>query len=130
MIDKPGEGESEVQTSNCTSNDLWMSLASPQPEHALLYRTVVQTAADVQDIQNSPSISMGPYLIRTGQTKLLTRISVYSERGSSPTQVRLLYMNALALCVWKAMDKHPRIVGAQKRPPRTALLTFGVPFSN
>jgi hypothetical protein len=38
-------------------------------------------------------------------------------------------MNAVALVVWKAMGKLPNLIGAQHRPPKTALLSFGVPFS-
>jgi hypothetical protein len=38
-------------------------------------------------------------------------------------------MNAVALRVWKAMGKKPSVIGAQYRPSRTSLLTFGVPFS-
>jgi hypothetical protein len=72
---------------------------------------------------------MGPYLIDSGQTRLLTTISIYSQRGENREQVRLLYMNAVALLVWKAMGKRPNLIGAQHRPPKTALLTFGVPFS-
>ena len=103
-----------------TSNDLLLSLT---------YGTIAQNATDVEDVQNSPAISMGPYLINSEQTELLSSISVYSERGTSRDQVRLLYMNAVALCIWTAMGKRPRIIDAQKRPPRTALLAYGVPFS-
>lgn len=103
-----------------TSNDLLFGLT---------YRTIAQSVTDVEDVQNSPAISMGPYLIHSGQTELLSSISVYSERGTSRDQIRLLYMNAVALCVWTAMGKRPQIIDAQKRPPRTALLAYGVPFS-
>lgn len=72
---------------------------------------------------------MGPYLISSEQTRLLTTLSIYSLRGGSREQIRLLYMNAAALRVWKTMGKQPNIVGAQQRPPHAALLTFGVPFS-
>ena len=80
----------------------------------------------VQNTQNAPSVSMGPYLIESGQTRLLTKISIYSERGESREQVRLLYMNAVALQVWIAMGKKPSVIGAQYRPSRTSLLAFGV----
>jgi hypothetical protein len=73
--------------------------------------------------------ALGPYLLKSGQTQLLTTISIYSQRGESREQVRLLYMNAAALLIWKAMGKRPRLIGAQYRPPQTALLAFGVPFS-
>lgn len=93
------------------------------------YTVIAQSAEEVQDIQNAPAVSMGPYLVSVEKTNLLTTISVYSERGDSREQVRLLYMNAIALGIWKAMGKQARLVGAKHRPPQTALLTFGVPFS-
>jgi hypothetical protein len=68
-------------------------------------------------------------LIESGQTRLLTTISIYSQRGENRDQIRLLYMNATALRIWKAMGRNPTMVGAQHRPPRTALLMYGVPFS-
>jgi hypothetical protein len=111
------------------SNDLLLLFASQHLQNAFPYATLAQTANDVQDLQNSPAISIGPYLITTGQTELLRSISIYSERGTNREQVRLLYMNAAALDVWKAMGKRTHIIRAQKRPPRTAQLAFGVPFS-
>jgi hypothetical protein len=60
----------------------------------------------------------------------VTTISIYSERGGNRDQVRLLYMNAAAVRIWKAMGRNPTMVGAQHRPPRTALLMYGVPFSD
>ena len=77
---------------------------------------------------NSPAESMGPYLISSEQTRLLTTLSVYSLQGDSHEQVRLLYMNATALRVWRAMGKQARLVGAEHRPPHAAVLSFGVPF--
>ena len=112
-----------------TSNDLLFSLDGGRSRRSLNYEIVAQSEEEVQDIQNSPAISMGPYLIESGQTQLLTTISIYSERGESLEQVRLLYMNAVALRVWKAMGKKPSLIGAQYRPSRTSLLTFGVPFT-
>ena len=94
-----------------------------------MYGTIAQTASDVQDVENSPAISIGPYLIISGQSELLRSISIYSERGKGSEQVRLLYMNAAALRVWRAMGKRADIIHAQKRPPRTAQLAYGVPFS-
>jgi hypothetical protein len=72
---------------------------------------------------------MGSYLLESGQTQLLTTISIYSQRGESREQIRLLYMNAAALLIWEAMGKRPRLIGAQHRPPEAALLALGVPFS-
>jgi hypothetical protein len=117
------------ETYSPTSNDLFLLLSSQHLQNAFPYETIAQTASDIQDVQNSPAISMGPYLIISGQTELLRSISVYSERGKSREQVRLLYMNTEALGIWRAMGKRTHIIGAQKRPPRTAHLAYGVPFS-
>jgi len=113
-----------------TSNDLLISLDMRHSRRSPNYEIVAQSAEEVQDIQNAPAVSMGPYLIESGQTQLLTTISIYSKRGESPEQMRLLYMNAVALRVWKAMEKKPSLIGVQYRPSRTSLLTFGVPFSS
>ena len=112
-----------------TSNDRLLLLTSQRLHDAFAYGTIAQTASDVQDVDNSPAISMGPYLIISGQTELLRSISIYSERGKSREQVRLLYMNAAAIGVWRAMGKRTHIIDAQKRPPRTAQLAYGVPSS-
>jgi hypothetical protein len=117
------------ETYSPTSNDLFILLTSQHLQSAFTYGTIAQTAIDVQDVQNSPAISMGPYLIISGQTELLRVVSIYSKRGKSREQVRLLYMNAAALGIWRAMGKHSHIIDAQKRPPRTAQLAYGVPYS-
>ena len=117
-------------SSGRTSNDLLFSLDGEAIRKPLIYEIVAQNAGEVRDVQNAPAISMGQYLIESGQTQLLTSISVYSQRGEHPEQVRLLYMNAAALLIWKAMGKRPKLIGAQHRPPKTALLAFGVPFSD
>jgi len=115
--------------SNPTSNDLLLRLASERPQEAMNYTVIAQSAADVQDTQNAPSVSMGPYLIVSEQTRLLTTLSVYSLRGNSRERMRLLYMNGAALRIWKDMGKQPKIVGRQHRPAHAAMLSFGVPFS-
>jgi hypothetical protein len=112
-----------------TSNDLLFSLEEENSRKQHNYEVVAQSAEEVQDIENAPAVSMGPYLIDSGQTQLLTTISIYAQRGEKREQVRLLYMNAVALRLWKAMGKQPKLIGAQHRPPKTALLAFGVPFS-
>ena len=112
-----------------TSNDLLHRLVAKQSLQELNYQIVSQCADDIRNIENAPAVSMVPYLLTTGQIRLLTTISVYSVRGESREQVRLLYMNAPAIQVWKEMGKAPKIIGAQFRPPHTALLTLGVPFS-
>lgn len=38
-------------------------------------------------------------------------------------------MNLAAIQVCEGMGREPRVIGEQVRPPRTALLAFGVPFS-
>lgn len=115
--------------SSPTSNDLLRRLVANQAVPDLHYQVVAQSADDVQNIENAPAVSMGPYLLKSGQASLLTTISVYSLRGESREQIRLLYMNAVAVQIWKEMGKAPKIIGAEVRPARTALLTFGVPFS-
>jgi hypothetical protein len=112
-----------------TTNDLLFDLDPGRLRTTLNYEIVAQSAEEVQDIQNAPAISMGQYLIESEQVKLLTTISIYTQQGESRDQVRLLYMNAAALLVWKAMGKQPKLIGSLHRPPKTALLAFGVPFS-
>lgn len=111
-----------------TSNDLLRSLMAKHTA-ALNYQIVAQTAEDVQNIENAPAVSMGPYLVESGQTSLLRTISIYSLRGESREQIRLLYMNGAAIRVWREMCRAPKVIGSQARPPHTALLMFGVPFS-
>ena len=112
-----------------TSNDLLRRLLAKQSLSDLNYQIIAQSADDVQNIENAPAISMGPYLLESRQVQLLTTISIYSLRGENRDQVRLLFMNAAAIRIWKEMGRDPKIIGAQFRPPQTALLTFGVPFS-
>ena len=111
------------------SNDLLFSLDPERSRRSVNYEIVAQSADEVQDIHNAPAVSMGPFLIESGQTQLLTTISIYSQRGESREQIRLLYMNAAAVLIWKVMGKRPTLIGAQHRPPQTALLVFSVPFS-
>jgi len=112
-----------------TTNDLLFDLDPERSRTALNYEIVAQSAEDLQDVQNAPAISMGQYLIESDQVKLLTTISIYTQHGESRDQVRLLYMNAAALLIWKAMGRQPTLLGFLHRPPKTALLAFGVPFS-
>ena len=118
-----------LQGSGPKSNDLLESLIAKSTPPALNYQVVAQSALDVQNIENSPAVSMGPYLLKSGQIRLLTAISIYSLRGESREQLRLLYMNATAIRVWEEMGNIPKIISTQVRPPRTAILAFGVPFS-
>lgn len=112
-----------------TSNDLLCSLVAKHTPPSLNYQIIAQSAKDLQDVENAPAVSMGPYLLKSGRTSLFTTISVYSLRGESRQQLRLLYMNAAAVQVWEEMGKAPNVIGARNRPPHGALLTFGVPFS-
>jgi len=112
-----------------TSNDLLERRIAENTLPAPNYQIVAQSADDVQNVENAPAVSMGPYLTRSGQRRLLATISIYSLRGECREQIRLLYMNPAAIRVWEEMGKTPRIIGARVRPPHTALLTFGVPFS-
>jgi hypothetical protein len=96
---------------------------------ALNYTVAAQNATEVQDIQNAPSISMVRFLVESDQMSFLPTISIYVERGTNHSQVRLLYMNAAALILWKEMGKQATEIGTQHRPARTALLAFVVPFS-
>lgn len=114
--------------SNPTSNDLLLNLASGRAKPRN-YAIVAQNVDDIRDIQNAPAVSMGPYLLASSQDRLLTAISIYTLRGDSSEQARLLYMNATALRIWEEMGRIPKRLGSQFRPPREALLEFGVPFS-
>lgn len=113
-----------------TSNDLLKRLTAKHASAVPNYHIISQSAENVQDIENAPAVSMGPYLVASGQTSLLRTISIYSLRGESRDEIRLLYMNDVAIRVWREMGRTPKTVGALVRPPHTALLTFGVPFSN
>jgi hypothetical protein len=116
-------------SSSYTSNDLLSNLNGEDARRSLNYQTIAQSAEEVGEVQNAPAFSMGPYLISSGQTKLLNDISIYSQRGTQFDQLRLLFMNSTALRIWREMGQRPWVIGAQHRPPLTALLTFGVPFS-
>lgn len=98
------------------------------PDHSN-YTIVAQNLNEVLDTMNAPSVSMGPYLVSCDLLKLLPTISIYSRRGYNRAHTRLLYMNAAALKIWKAMGMCPREIGEQHRPPHTAVLAYGMPFS-
>ena len=86
-----------------TSNDLLHELVAKHAHAEVNYQIVAQSAEDVENIENAPAVSIGPYLLRSGQIQLLTTISIYSLRGDSREQMRLLYMNAAAVRVWQEM---------------------------
>ena len=112
-----------------TSNDVPSRLQASDAGRSLNYHVIVQDADEVRDLGNAPAISMGQSLTDTEQTRLLTTLSIYSERGATREQLRLLYMNEVALSLWVAMGKSPTVIAMRHRPPKTALLTLGVPFS-
>ena len=67
--------------------------------------------------------------VRNSSKGRLNYISVYTGRGKSRDQSRLLYINADALSVWREMGMRVTIIGESHRPPRSAMLSFGMPFS-
>jgi hypothetical protein len=93
------------------------------------YHVLSQTASDVADLGNAPAVAIGPYVLKTEQTCLLRVISIYAQRGDSQEQLRFLYMNAPALALWKEMGRTVNVIEQTKRPPTSATLVFGVPFS-
>ena len=107
-----------------TSNDVLFRLEAMHLTDSLNYRIIAQSEGEVRDIQNAPAISMSCFITESNQTKLITTLSIYSQRGETSDQVRLLYMNDVAFSVWKAMGKEPKVIGSQHRPPSTALLTW------
>jgi hypothetical protein len=95
----------------------------------LNYSILVQTTAEIGKTENSPSVSMWPYLLQCDQTGLIPQISIYTQSGDTRERARILYMNAVALGIWSAMGKAAAVVGEVHRPPKSALLIFGMPFS-
>lgn len=93
------------------------------------YTILAQSRNEVMVPENSPSVSMWSYLLTSAQTQRLNRISVYTDRGTSREQSRLLYMNASALSVWREMGMPGTVIGESHRPPHSAMLSFGMPFS-
>ncbi len=69
------------------------------------YHVLSQAAAEAANLENTPAVVIGPYLLATGQTGLLRVMSVYIKRGESREQLRLLYMNAPALALWREIGK-------------------------
>ncbi len=60
-----------------TSNDLLERFVADSTPSALNYQIVAQSAEDVQNNENALAVSIGPYLLKSGQTHLLTTISIY-----------------------------------------------------
>ena len=79
-----------------TSNDVLFRLEAMHLTDSLNYRIIAQSEGEVRDIQNAPAISMSCFITESNQTKLITTLSIYSQRGETSDQVRLLYMNVVA----------------------------------
>jgi hypothetical protein len=67
-----------------TSNDLLESLIARHTPAAPAFQIVAQSAEDIQNIENAPAVSMGPYLLESRQTCLLTKISIYASARREP----------------------------------------------
>jgi hypothetical protein len=93
------------------------------------YSILSQSRVEVEIIDNSPSVSMWPYLLASAQTERMNEISVYTERGMTADKLRFLYMNDFALALWTEMGKDAKVMGRLHRPPRGAAWSFGTPFS-
>jgi hypothetical protein len=95
----------------------------------LNYSILEQSTEQLKETENSPSVSMWPYLVNAEQTQRINQISIYAEKGETAERARVLYMNASALALWKEMDRATSAVGEVHRPPKSAILLFGMPFS-
>jgi hypothetical protein len=93
------------------------------------YHLITQSAQEVMRPENSPARNMSEYLEQTSQNGLVSTISVYSQRGETAEQLRLYYMNDVALDLWRKMGHSPEVRETTLRPARKAELCFGVPFS-
>ena len=93
----------------------------------LMHYNIIAQSAD--DIHRFFSIEMRSYLQNAAQTQLMSHISVYIAKGRTRGRSCLLYMNPVAFGVWTAMKKAGTIVGHVNRPPQSARLVFGTPFS-
>ena len=94
-----------------------------------MYHLITQSAREVMRPENSPARSMSEYLVSTDQSAMTNTISVYTQRGESVEQVRLFYMNDVALQLWEKMGHAVAVRETMKRPARKAELCFGVPFT-
>jgi hypothetical protein len=55
--------------------------------------------------------------------------SAFTLNKEATEHLRLLYMNSVALRIWKEMGMKPKEIGMRHRPTRTSDLAFGMPFS-
>lgn len=91
------------------------------------YAVISQSRADLENASNSPSYTIWPYLLASAQTQRFTEISIYTEAGLSSDRMRFLYLNDFALTLWGEMEKPTKVMGRLHRPPRGAVLSFGMP---
>jgi len=101
----------------------------PEGLRSTFYSMVVQTVEEVRVVDNAPGVSMWPYLLASAQTQRMNTISIYQEAGSTAEKMRFLYLNDVALALWGEMGKGVEVLGRFRRPPRSAVLAFGMPFS-
>lgn len=101
----------------------------PPSDKPLRYSVLAQSHIDLADPENSPSISMWGYLLASAQTQRLNEISVYAEHGTTAEKIRFLYFNDFGLTIWAEMARPVEVMGRLHRPPRGAVLSFGMPFS-
>ncbi len=94
-----------------------------------MYHLITQSAREVLQPENAPARTMCDYLMQTDQSALTSTISIYTLRGETVQELRLLYMNDQALKVWREMGHEVEVVETTKRPARKAELCFGVPFT-
>ena len=118
-----------IEPSALSLQDASTSESSTPGSQSLNYTIIAQNAEELRDIQNAPAVSMARFLTDHEQMAIVPTISIYAERGSDRTQARLLYMNTVALQIWKEMGRKPTEIGTTHRPTRTAVLVFGMPFS-
>lgn len=116
----------DTATESDESSGLQLCRHSEKPTY---YSILSQSREDLRSLGNSPSISMWPYLLASTQTQRLNEISIYTEHGTTPEKIRFLYFNDLALTIWREMGHRTQVMGRLYRPPRGALLLFGMPFS-
>ncbi len=106
-----------------------LELCAPS-DRPLKYSILTQSHTDLADPHNSPSVSMWEYLLASAQTQRLNEISIYMEHGTTVEKIRFLYLNDVALTLWQEMEKPVDVMGRLHRPPRGAVLAFGMPFAD
>ena len=77
-----------------TSNDLLFSLEGESSRKTLNYEIVAQSGYEVQDIQNAPAVSMGPYLIDSRLTQVRC-IRIQSKRHARSKLLRICGTHAM-----------------------------------